>query len=68
MAKDVQSKRVEVELVEPVHLRLSMCKSHAGLTHSQMVDEALSAWMEREGLTYEELVNRQLAVVIGRGK
>ena len=65
MAEEGASKRVEVELVGPVHGRLTLCKNYAGLTHSQMVDEALAVWLREKGLTYEELVNRQLADIVG---
>lgn len=60
--------RVPVELVKPVYVRLKMVGEWTGATHSQVVDEALACLLESKGMTYEELVNQQLAVVVSGPK
>jgi len=57
--------RVPVELVKPVYVRLKILGEWANCTHSQMVDEALASYLREKGMTYEELLNKQLAVVVG---
>lgn len=58
--------RVPVELVKPTYKRLKTVGEWACLTHSQMVDEALAAFLREKGMTYEELLNQQLRVIVGK--
>ncbi len=58
--------RKPVDLVIPVYVRLGLVGKWRGLTHSQLVDEALASYLREQGVSYEELLNQQLAVVLGR--
>jgi hypothetical protein len=63
--------KVNIEIDKATHDRLVACRNsvrgQGRNTNSAMIDVALLSWLESHGMTYEELLNRQLAALI-RGK
>lgn len=66
-----------VELDEATYQRLTTCrKSPAArqefgpgrITNSTIFDAALQSWLDMHNMSYEELVNRQLAMLMGDNK
>jgi hypothetical protein len=69
------SKTVNIRIYKSTHKRVSACREElriergevpAGNTvnwTSELLDEALASWLEKKGLTYDKLVERQLLIL-----
>jgi hypothetical protein len=73
--RDYRLGKVNIEIGKGQHGRLTLYEEYAGrvrgrpeLTHNEMLDEALVLWLEKEGVTHEELVQRQLEFLMGLGE
>jgi hypothetical protein len=64
--------KVNIEIDKATHDRLVACRDSVDgegrYTNSSMIDEALASWLRLNNMTYQELLNRQLAVLMGEGE
>jgi hypothetical protein len=61
-----ESQYISIKIAKKTHERLVACRrrlSGKKKTTSRMIDLALMAWLQRRGLTYEQLVRDELSLL-----